>query len=330
MSSSSIILKRIIDNSTNVNDIYFLIRCCLKISFSLLAKNFQTETSKFFYSQTTIQDLAIDTITPLFIKDKFGELPIRKALINWDKEIVDDASANYFLYKIISKRIEQELAKKLKEADPFFGKILRSINHLVETNRINKSSWFGVVYILEKDVKEINQKPAESEFIDSIPIKLFIGTNEKIISNLFTYIKTETDFFPAIPLNALIRKIKSVNATFLKHNSVEATNENFEERMNVNAIVDDSLNIIYNRLEMFYLSKEKFNDEEIRVFKLTMQNLANDLKDGGISRGLYDYLNTHMLDLSKEDFYKKYHQTLDYLLRLLKKEIATRINESNN
>lgn len=152
-----------------------------KIAINLLQKKFNYDFHKFLSRGLTLQDLATDAIAPLFIKGKSGELPIRKALQNWDKEITDEASAYYFLSKIISNRIEQEIAKKLKEADPFFGKILRSINHLVETNRINKSSWFGVVYLIEKGQNEITQKPIEPEFIENLPANMFVGTNEKII-----------------------------------------------------------------------------------------------------------------------------------------------------
>lgn len=312
------------------SQLIILVNYSSKIAISLLSNKFKNEIIKFFYSQTPIHDLAIDAIAPLFIQDKHGELPIRKSLLSWDKEITDEASAYYFLSKIISHRIEQEFAKKLKEADPFFGKILRSINHLVETNRINKANWFGVAYILEKDQKEITQKPIEAEFIESLPAKLFIGPNEKIITQLFSYIETETDFFPAIPLNALIRKIKYANGCFLKQISPETKEEQFDEELNVDRIVNESLNTVNDKLEKVYLPKGKLSSEETAIFKKILVELSDDLKDGGISRGLYEYINSHMIDLSKEDFYKQYHQTLDYLLRLLKKEIAQRLEDSNN
>jgi len=296
---------------------------------ALLNKKYQTDFSNLLYLGLTFQDFAIDAVTPLFIQDKSGELPIRKALLSWDKEINDEASAYYFLSKIIGNRIEQEIARKLKEADPFFGKILRSVNHLVETNRINKVSWFGVAYLIEKGQNEITQKPIEPEFIESLPAKLFIDANEKIISSLFSYIKTETEFFPVIPLNALIRKIKQVNGSFLQQRSSESTEEHFEEELNVESVVSDSLNAVKDRLAKLYLGKGKLNDNETEVFKKVLVELSNDLKDGGISRGLYEYVKPHMIDLSKEDFYKRYQQTLDYLLRLLKKEIAVRLEDTD-
>lgn len=307
-----------------------LVNYSSKIALSLLSSKFKNEIVKFFYSQITIQDFAIDSITPLFIKDKSGELPIRKALLNWDKEINDEASAYYFLSKIIGNRIEQEIAKKLKEADPFFGKILRSINHLVETSRINKASWFGVIYLLEKENNEITHKPLEPELIESLPAKLFLGSNETTIQKVFSYIKEETDFFPAVPLNVLIRKIKHTSGSFLQQRNSDSTEENFDEALNVERIVSESLKAVNEKVDEVYLAKGKLNTDETKIFKNVLIEISNDLKDGGISRGLYDYLYFHMANLSKEDFYTKYHSTLDYLLRRLKKEIAKRLEDSNN
>lgn len=325
------ILEALLNNSEiEQPQLKLLFICSSKIAINLLQKKFNHDFYKFSSHGLTIQDIAIDSTAPLFIKDKSGELPIRKALLSWDKVITDDVSAYYFLSKIIGNRIEQEIAKKLKEADPFFGKILRSVNHLVETNRINKASWFGVAYLIEKEQDEITQKPTEPEFIESLPAKLFIGSNEKIIANLFSYIKSETDFFAAIPLNALIRKIKQVNGSFLQQRSSELTKENYEEKLNVDKVVKDSLNFVNDKVDKFYLNKGKLSPVETETLKKVLLELSEDMKDGGISRGLYEYINEHMIDLSKDDFYKQYHQTLDYLLRLLKKEIASRLEDSNN
>jgi hypothetical protein len=307
-----------------------LIGSCSKTASFLLNKKNVSGLDVGIANYHGLQNLCADVIAELFIKDTSAEFPIRKALMGWDKEITDEASAYYFLSKLIGNRIEQEIAKKLKEADPFFGKILRSINHLVETNRVNKTAWFSVAYLIENDCDTITQKPLEPEFIESLPANLFIGSNEKIITNLFTYIKAETDFFPAIPLNALIRKIKFVNGLFLQQRNSGIQEEFFEEELNVERVVSLSLTVVYERLDKFYLNKGKLNPDETAVFKNVLIEISTDLKDGGISRGLFEYLHPHMLQLTKEEFYKKYHQTLDYLLRLLKKEIAERLDVSNN
>lgn len=324
------IFSSLSENSISDLEIRQLIISSSRIALSLLNKRSGFSTSNFSSSETSLSDLATDSITPLFIRDKSGVLPIRKAMLNWDKQIIDEASANYFLYKIISSRIEQETAKKLKEADPFFGKILRSFNHLVDTGRINKVSWFGLSYLTPADCKEITQRPIEPELVENLPSEYFQGTNERIVIKLFSYLSNEAEYFSAIPLNALIRKIKHVNASFLNQEQSEVSNGFYEDKIDIQSIVNNSLASINQRIDDFYVKKGKFNSSETEIVKKVVREFSIDLQDGGISRGLFDYLIPHLPELTKEHFYAQYHQPLDYLLRLLKKEIATRLEEQNN
>ena len=324
------ILSSLSNNSITDLEIHHLIISSSRIALIILNKGGGFTSWSFPSTETSLSDLAIDSITPLFIRTKSGELPLRKALLFWDKEINDEASANYFLYKIISSRIEQETAKKLKEADPFFGKILRSLNHLVDTGRINKLSWFGTVYLTPLNYTEISQTPINPEQMENLSSEFFQGSNERIIEKLFSYLSEETQYCSAIPLNALIRKIKHVNASFLKQEQSGVLNEFFEDNLDIKSIVNISLVSINQRIDDFYVKKGKFNSSESEIIKKVIQEFSVDLQDGGISRGLYEYINPYMPELTKPHFYDKYHQSIDYLLRLLKKEIADRLERQNN
>lgn len=319
----ALLLNKLKENDVSSQEKRELISSCSKIALIFLSKRIPHERNKFFQQELTLQDLASDSITPLFIKDKSGVLPIRKALLSWDKEIVDDTSAFYFLTKIIGGRIEQEISKKLKEADPFFAKILRSINYVIEKKNYYKTTYFGMVHLLETE-SEINQKPPDAEFIEALPNNFFHDSNETILVAVFDYLKKETDFFPAIPLNALVRRIKQYHSDGYT-NSLSPQKNNFDSNLDIENIVTCSLNDVTSRLKKFYVEKGKLSNAESEIFKKVLIEYADDLKDGGVSRGLYDYFNAHMINLSKEDFYEKYHQNLDYLIRLLKKGIAERL-----
>ena len=316
----------LLNSELEQNQLKLLITHSAKIAFAKLRVRYPTESNKFSHQGTPFQDISTDAIAPLFIKDKSGELPFRKALLNRDKEITDDASAYYFLSKIIGNRIDQEISKKLKEADPFFGKILRSINYVIEKRGYSKTSYFGVSYIVENESAEINQKPPDADYIESLPNGLFHGSNEEILASLFEFIKKETDFFPAIPINALIRRIKHYHSDNLVYSGSNGQN-NLDEMLDIENIVNSSLENTIIRLNKFYLDKGKVSKEESEIFKTVLEEYASDLKDGGVSRGLYEYLNVHVIELSKEEFYKKYHQNLDYLIRLLKKGIADKLEK---
>lgn len=324
------ILSSLKGNSITDLEIHKLIISSSRIALSLLSKGVGFYPSSFLQDKISLTDIACDSVTPLFIRTKSGDLPIRKALLSWDKQIIDEASAHYFLYKIISGRIEQETSKKLKEADPFFGKILRSFKHLVDTGRINELSWFGIVYLTPVECTNVSQKLINPEQIENLPSELFQGASQSIITKLFSYLSEETDFFLAIPLNALVRKIKHVNATFLKQEQSGVLNESFEDNLDIQSIVNHSLASVNQRIENFYVKKGKFNPAESEIIKKVVEEFSLDLRDGGISRGLFEYVNSYMPELTKAHFYDRFHQPIDYLLRLLKKEIADRLEEQNS
>ena len=56
--------------------------------------------------------------------------------------------------------------------------------------------------------------------------------------------------------------------------------------------------------------------------KMTLKSLATDLGDGGINPCLYKYLAPYISGLTKEEYQRKYHNILEYLLKQLKRKIA--------
>lgn len=302
-----------------------LVVYCIKVATTYLRSHHLSDCYKFANQGLTIEDLAFDAVTPLFTRQNSdSELPIIKALTKWSEPVDSDEAAYFFLSQLIGNRVEQEISKKLKESDPFFGKILRSINYTIEKRGYSKTSYFGVIHIVENDSVVITQLPPEPEFIESLQNDLFQLSNDKIVFSLFEFVKSETDYFPAIPLNALVRRIKEFHAHYF--DSLHSSNEiKIDEQLDVEHITNTSLAQTLTRLNDFYVQKGKINNAEAKVYESVLKNYADDLKDGGVSRGLYEYFNTHMLELSREDFYQKYYQTLDYLIRLLKKGIAEKL-----
>jgi len=321
----STLLQSIKNDTLSSQPIRELVTYCVKIATISLRSHHLSDCYRFANQGLTLEDIAFDAVAPLFTKQRpESELPINKALAKWSEPIDTDEAAYFFLTQLIGNRVEQEISKKLKEADPFFGKILRSINYSIEKRGYAKTSYFGVIHIVENSSVVIKQLPPEPEFIENLQSELFQQSNDKIVLSLFEFLKNETDYFPAIPLNALVRRIKEFHAHYF--DSLPSSNEiKIDERLDVEHITNASLTQTLTRLNDFYVIKGKINNEEAKVYQSVLKNYADDLKDGGVSRGLYEYFNTHMIELSRDDFYKKYYQNLDYLIRLLKKGIVEKL-----
>lgn len=318
-------MQSVKDDNLSSQPLRELIIYCVKVASIYLRSHHLSDCARFANQGLTLEDVAFDAVAPLFAKQNLeSELPIIRALAKWSEPVHTDEAAYFFLSQLIGSRVEQEISKKLKEADPFFGKILRSINYTIEKRAYAKTSHFGIIHIVESSSVVINQLPPEPEFIESLQNDLFQFSNDKLVLALFQFIKNETDYFPAIPLNALVKRIKEFHSHCF--DSFHSSNEiKIDERLDVEHITNTSLAQTLIRLDNFYLQKGKINSEEAKVYESVLENYADDLKDGGVSRGLYEYFNTHMTELSRDDFYKKYYQNLDYLIRLLKKGIAEKL-----
>lgn len=57
--------------------------------------------------------------------------------------------------------------------------------------------------------------------------------------------------------------------------------------------------------------------------------MAEDLKNGGVNPGLFKYIEPYINNLSKEEYQLKYHNILEYLLKLMKNKIGEMLRVSN-
>lgn len=301
-----------------------LINYALQTALQFLNYKYHSDRAKFTNLGYSFTDIAIDAIAPLFTNNKTNETGIIKSLKDWKKTIDTEAAAHYFLNKVVVNRVEQELIKIYKEADPFFAKIHDSISFVIEKSGYCKQTHFGTVY-LQPSIFESCKKLIPIEEFENLPAGLFVGKLNKVIENLFTYLSGEGDYRQAIPLNWLIKRIKQVNCSDADLGNSYIIDNN-EESIDIQAIVSNSLNVTFNKLSGSY--GHKLSEPEIEAFKKALMQISIDLANGGISSELYYYLHSQIPGISKDHFYDKYHSILDYLLRTLKKEIAWRLENN--
>lgn len=275
--------------------------------------------------EISIKELAVDSIAELFIKDDNGDFnTLLTSFNNWQPAIKTEEEAIYFLNKIVSARVEQNIFKILKEEDPFFSKLLDSINYLIKQNRFYKIHFLGKTYITETQKEAFTKSFITLEEFDNLPLALF-QQKKLLLANLFNYLRLETNFNIAIPLNDLIYKLKHINfSDYLFIESEEIITQNFE----LNEIMEGAFDFASDKLNS-YLTKGKLNEQEIFAIKKALKEMIVDLSNGGVSPGLYKYLSPYIKNLSKEEFSEKYHNILEYLLKVMKIKIIDTIREKN-
>lgn len=303
-----------------------LINYSSQIALKFLNSKYQSDRNKFHNLGYSYTDIVIDAITPLFIESQnTKEIGIIKSFRDWHTPIETEPQAQYFLNKIVVNRVEQELIHIYKEADPFFAKIHDSVEFIIEKEGYNKHTRFGTVYLCKGKFDEAITLIPTEEF-DRIPDSNFFGKTKSVIANLFMYLR-ENLYTPAIPFNTLIKRLKHIILSD-SYTNPASFSEIHEEMLDIQKLVSNALDSTLNKLDTSY--NRKLTLVESAAIKKAITAISADLTNGGISAELFEYLKDHIEDLSKDYFYEKYHSILDYLLRVLKKEIAVRLETENN
>lgn len=320
------LFKELFTGTYSVSASNQLIEDCIRIAKHYLYAK-RTNLCKFILNDDVqVIDLAIDAVAPLFCKNPDDEfLPILKEFQSWQPPIQTEEDALFFLNRIVASRVDQHISHLLKEHDPFFAKIFDSVNYLIRKGGYKKVSCFGRKYIVQPDCAEINGKTIDQESFENLPFALFQNT-KTLLSDIFKYLENETESSPAIPLNALVVRLRSLKANdFLMSETADHASSNID----VDEIVKIGFNCALDKLKVSYYEKGKLTDCEHVTFKKALDDMAGDLKDGGINHGLYDYLEPHMHRLSKQEYQDKYHNILEYLLKVMKNTIREQLTEDN-
>ena len=91
------ILKKLQVSSLDRKEVNYLIEKSYKISFSFIRSKQGLKLNNYIDEITSLEDLAMDAIVPLFVKNSAGELGIHRSLINWNDSLNTEADADYFL-----------------------------------------------------------------------------------------------------------------------------------------------------------------------------------------------------------------------------------------
>ncbi|NWF89904.1 MAG: hypothetical protein HXY50_10640 [Ignavibacteriaceae bacterium] len=136
-----------------------LIEQTFKAALSYLHYNHKKISKIYIGEELSLEEVAISAITPLFCKDsQEHSIPIIKEAQSWQPPLRTENEALFFLNSVVGRRLEQHISYMLKEHDPFFAKILDSVNYLIKKNSYKRISYMGRKYIVNNNCDKINGK----------------------------------------------------------------------------------------------------------------------------------------------------------------------------
>ncbi len=269
-------------------------------------------------SSSFLEDIAVDSIVPFFTRNQSdGELFIVSRFALWDPEITTEEEAKYFLFKTISLSVTQRINTLLKEYDPFFSKILDSINYLIKSQNFTRIDVAGKIYITEPGVDADKCILVDRDSLYCSPSSL-ITNKKEMLPALFTYFRKILRTPAAIPLYDLIYRIKEINLSGEISHSVQGT----EEKVEVKEIINRGLSLISRKAEESYVKTGKLQDDEFIKMMEALELIGYDLMDGGINPGLYHYLYEAMPGLTKVEYELKYHNVFEYIVKQFKLQLV--------
>ena len=319
MNSYLSFFSKISSNNFSQAEINIIVEKTYIIALTHIKNNYQKYPQIYINNANTFEELAIDSIIPLFQKNVDGEFFILNKLYrDWISKAKSEQEALYFLFKTVANRVEQQSAIFLSEINPFFKKILETVNYYAAKEGHKKQNHFGTVYIANKDFEQSDRRILNVDDFELLPNSLFVNM-KFLFANLFEHLENETGYQPAVPLNALVNKLMHLNlASYRERDVIEELHCKFE--------VDNYINLSYEKtickLEDSYLKTGKLSFKEIENFKKALFDMAVDLKEGGINCGLYKYLLPHFNNLTREECMQKYHNIIEYMLKFLKNSIS--------
>lgn len=263
-------------------------------------------------------ELSIDSNALLFKRDENNcFINLKSAFESWQPPVTTKQYAEFFLNKLVAKSVEQYISEILRGSDPFFAKIQDSVCYLASKQNLIKKQFLGTTYFFEENVEIIAGGLPDSDFIKTLPDKLF-ENKEKMFDEIFGFIKFNTSFYPAIPLNALVLRIKEIK--FNEHKLSEVCFQEWE--FEIETLVNKALNKTLYKLVYGYEKTGKLSHREVSNIRGALENYADDLMNGGVSLGVYNYLFENFEGLTEKEYKTKYQNIFEYLIKFLKRNIT--------
>ncbi|MCX6152348.1 MAG: hypothetical protein NTX22_17615 [Ignavibacteriales bacterium] len=305
--------EKLISGDETNPDINLLFQASYNIAREYLNKNHHKYNFLNNRLDCDFNDAIMEIITALFLERngrKYDRL--LSAYNKWEPPIRSNSDALFFLHQLIFIRAEHHLSKALGKVDPLYAIALKEINDKIIQFGFYKVRHFGQCYISEMEQITPGQKLSDRDQLEQLPSYIF--TDADCPKSLFVYLKSETDYFPAVPLNALALRITKLNEP--KHNAV--ADDSITETVYTEELMSNSLNASIIKLVKSYVSTNKINGEEAELLTSALKDIAFDIKDGGINIGLYEYVKKYNAELSRENYKNKYDNILEYLVKIMK------------
>ncbi len=292
----------------------------IRIRFVSKTKYFSLERN-----EISMDDIALEAVSNLLSNNDADYLDsLRKTFVSWDPKITTEEEANFFVNKILDRSIYQSIVKKYTEIDPLFSKILKEIKRIHLANHqfklIQKTGVDYLSMVSDEEFNELNLIPQDELIVLTInqyPDNNYIrGWIEEVFNSILEF----TEYSPMLPINSLALKIK------IEMGAVHKIDLNVLPDPEMIVLYKEgivfSLKKVHTRIQSLTKKKEAYDEKTSAIFSDAITDIANDLMQGEVVKNYYNYLRYYDSNLTIDVYRDTYRSQFEYLIKLLKNEIA--------
>lgn len=280
-----------------------------------------------------LEDLAWDFIAELFEKNENGCLVrLQEYFGNIDIHELSSSDLSVELRKLVFTKVEDNIFRAVGEKDPSLRKIIRNLKLAIRDNDCTHHVCYKDGYIVVEEDEKENLPIMPSEFMQ---IKLSSRLEEKmqipdILIEAIDVLQIQDQYQKRISLVGLASIIRLTYVHFNEPNSQE-------KQLNA----DDA--IIHAEFEKFleissesirtntgysYIRKGKISHEELDMYMNAAKDIVHDaFNEGKTESSQYEYLKNYNPDLDYDDFRENKRQILEYLVKLIRKDLVETFKE---
>ncbi|RFT16577.1 MAG: hypothetical protein OP8BY_1190 [Candidatus Saccharicenans subterraneus] len=332
-------LLHIINNNYTESDLEDLIMSMVRLILPLITKQSGLYLKLAGYQP---RDIALLTVSPLFIRNRQDRFPVLEKLFNWkivEKFMVaSEADFRRYLRNILARRLKQTFYYLSGEIRPERTKIKREILYALKKLpgcRIVKESGRTQVTIWQDGTEKVKSTLLLDDQADRLlAICLNRGLGGLQVPKFFkklVEVMSDQGLAAEVSLNTLLEIYIETQKNFLlsevSHGPVPWTHpETGTSRTDLSNWIEElrARNaLLLNR----YLARNKIGTKEKAAFLQALDDLLQDWQDGGQEKSLYEYLKKYAPEISSEEYRKEKRKILEYLVKTSRDFLKIKLHE---
>ncbi|MDX1641906.1 MAG: hypothetical protein R3220_09435 [Balneolaceae bacterium] len=276
-----------------------------------------------------LEDLAWDFIADLFEKNEDGELvKLQEYFENSAIDQLSDHEIKIELRKLVFTKVEDNVFRSFGENDPSLRKIIRNLKLAIRNNDCQNCVCYDDGNIITEENGNQRLPVMPSEFMQ---MKLSSRLGEKmqipeILIEVINILEDQEQYqkrFSLVTLAAIIRE------TFVHFNEsrTKVNQKPFAERYLLNGefeeILDKSSEKVRTTTGIKYVEKGKITKQELLLYTNAARDIVRDhFLDNQEDYSQFEYLKEHMPNLEYLEFRESKRQILEYLVKLIRRELV--------